>query len=134
MIELYANILVCLLPAFLLGLWMGKWIWGTSVPHSKQTLHPSKSKEITSFARPNEIPEAKFGRKDDLTQLPHLSFESAQRLNAYGIYTYEQIGYLSPALLEEMQISVAGLDMEKQLEKWQSAAKRLHQQAYATSL
>lgn len=156
MFELFANILICLLPAFILGLIWGWLLWGMYLKPLKkenkklwEALNSYENKVVsveenppiaslenleelpsTPPALPFGIPYPKFDRKDDLKQIKGIDATIEQKLNAYGITTFEQVAYLNPNNILLLGTSFSDFPNRLTQQDWATQSIHLHQQTY----
>ncbi len=85
-------------------------------------------KEQTEAAKAevkNAIPKAAKDQKDDLTLIKGVGTFIETKLNALGIYTYEQISQFDEALIEKLTVAIEFFPGRIQRDDWVGQAARL---------
>jgi predicted flap endonuclease-1-like 5' DNA nuclease len=149
MFELFSNILLCLIPAFLLGLLLGWLIWGNALraakaklksletPAEDTVLQPIELVEVLPETPPNlpfGVPYAKFDRRDNLKAINGIDEATERKLNAYGIYTFEQVAHFTPQNILKLGSAFDGFDNRLIQENWIEQCLKLHAREYKEKL
>ncbi|MBU0501136.1 MAG: hypothetical protein KJ558_03665 [Gammaproteobacteria bacterium] len=143
-------IVVLAIVFFLLGLWLGWWLWGRCCPGQgaaqgsteaaapvpqgfgafQAEVESGKARIDESLGLVyNEAPE----NRDDLTLIKGVAAVLNGKLNAFGIYTLKQIASWDDAVIQEFSKKLAFKDRVWR-EDWVGQAKALHKEKYGEDL
>ena len=140
MVWLVAHMWFLLICAFVLGIGLGWWIWGTQIIKSTSSNHTapdhvsiveqgSLSEDETPVTRNGQkrFKSAKNGDKDDLTQIIGLDEDTQKTLNRLGVMHLYQIADWGPARIKWIEDKI-GEDGRIERERWVSQARTLRLQ------
>jgi predicted flap endonuclease-1-like 5' DNA nuclease len=127
MIYLIGEIFIWLLPAFLLGLWVGYWIWGkSSVEITANTYSGNYSvKPEQAIEKLPTFLTTPVGNPDDLRLIKGVGEKLNALLNSSGIFHFRQIANWTE---EEVTLVNNKLEMFKgriERDQWIEQAKLL---------
>ena len=69
---------------------------------------------------------ATIGEKDDLQAIKGVGPFIAEKLNALGIFTFEQVGNMTPEIEEQVNVAIEFFSGRVKRDKWAEQAKQLH--------
>ncbi|OGT89121.1 MAG: hypothetical protein A2286_11570 [Gammaproteobacteria bacterium RIFOXYA12_FULL_61_12] len=151
-------IVVLAIVFFLLGLWLGWWLWGRccrgqTCGHQPEpanspvasTAGAAPAQAFSAFSAEvdsgkariddtlgvlyHEPPEA----RDDLTIIKGVAEVLNGKLNAFGVYTFKQIASWDDTIIKEFSKKLAFRDRVWR-ENWVGQAKALHKEKYGEDL
>lgn len=88
-------------------------------------ISPSDAKNEVLMAIGSSIPTASADQKDDLTQIQGIGSFLEKKLNALGIYTYEQISQFDANLVEKVTTAIEFFPGRIERDDWVGQAKAL---------
>ena len=70
---------------------------------------------------------ATIGEKDDLQAIKGVGPFIAEKLNALGIFTFEQVGNMTPEIEEQVNVAIEFFSGRIKRDEWARQARELHQ-------
>lgn len=95
------------------------------------TIAPSDAKNEVLAAIGSSIPTATADQKDDLTQIKGIGSFLEKKLNALGIYTFEQISRFDAGLIDNVTAAIEFFPGRIERDDWVGQAKKLAEDSRA---